>query len=436
MTDERNNDFDNWLNKKPKEDINEKETLEHDIIVSGVQKNVEDNFKDTQKSENPFLGFVDKEYVDEQIKKNKPKNSFLKAFSLVVAGSIVGGFISPYANSYLSNSSNNSSSVNVPAINISTTKEQGTENAVAKKAIPSVVGVRANYTGQSIFGSAVSGEDIGSGVVVSKDGYILTNSHVVGKNANSISVLFSDNSTTDAKIIWQDSTLDLAIIKVDKDNLTPAEFGDSDKVEIGDKAIAIGNPLGLNLQSTLTSGYISGLDRSISVKGGNVMNGLIQTDASINSGNSGGALLNSRGQLIGINTAKAGNTDGIGFAIPVNIAKKIVESVVENGNYSSVTLGIRGMNVLNYKQIYLAKDIEDDKGIFISEVVKGTSAEKAGLHVKDILVAINGEEVESMNKLKQVLLKYKPGDTIKLTVHRDNKNVELDLTFTPNSPDA
>lgn len=455
MADNRRiDDFDNWLNGR-KKDLEENQITEKIDIISessnfeyGNSNSFEDDFNknenndfiedDFNDNKNEYREYVDKTYVDDQIRKNKPKQSFLKAVALVLVGAIVGAFAGPLANTQFGNQrTTNNGTQNSNPVNILTKKESNVENAVAKKAIPSVVGIRTKVQRESGFGGTISqGEAIGSGVVVSKDGYILTNAHVVSENTSLISVLFSDNSNAEAKVVWRDTTLDLAILKVNKNNLTPIEFGDSDKIQIGDKAIAIGNPVGLNLQSTLTSGYISGLDILITVQGGNIMNGLIQTDASINSGNSGGALLNSEGKLIGINTAKAGNTDGIGFAIPGNVAKRVMESVINKGEFSQVTLGIRGINVLNYKQYFANYDIKDDKGIFISEVLRGTAAEKAGLKPNDILVGINGEEVISMNKLKQILLKYKTGDTVKLNVHRDGKNVDLNLTFKQGNPDV
>ena len=166
---------------------------------------------------------------------------------------------------------------------------------------------------------------VGTGIIVDSNGYILTNSHVISDGqAKTVNVLFSDGSTIDGEVYWYDSQLDLAIVKVNKTGLTAAELGDSDKVQIGDISIAIGNPYGLDLAGTVTQGIISGLDRTIETEQG-TMTGLLQTDASINSGNSGGPLLNQNGQVIGVNTAKASQGEGLGFAIPINTAKPIVE---------------------------------------------------------------------------------------------------------------
>ncbi len=383
--------------------------------------------------------FADKNYVNEQIKKNKSRFSYLKAMSLILIGTIIGSFIAPFVNNtFYTNTKNTEveSPSNNQGVTINASEEKNVENAVAQKSIPSVVGIRVRSAGQDRFtGQITEGEGIGSGVIVSEDGYILTNAHVVGTNATEINVLFNDKSNEKARIVWMDQSLDLAVIKVEKKGLQAMEIADSDKIQIGDKAIAIGNPFGLNLQSTLTSGYISGLNRSITMKNGQQMNGLIQTDASINAGNSGGALLNSKGQLIGINTARADNSDGIGFAIPSNVAKSIVDSIKEGGNFSPVTLGVVGaMDLMNYKRFYLDETIDIDKGVIIPEVVANSAADKAGMKTRDVITKINGENIESVNKLKQELVKYKVGDTVDVVVYRDGKEITLKVHFEDSNP--
>ena len=369
--------------------------------------------------------------VREEVKKNKPRFRFLKACALILVGSILGAYL---GNGLALNKrelpqgqieENN-------AVNISVKDDANVENAVAQKAIPSVVGIQVNITRMGgIFGNQMmQAEAIGSGVIVSNDGYILTNAHVV-KDADdqNINVLFHDNKNANAKLIWKDEYLDLAIIKAEASGLTPIELADSDQVKIGDKAIAIGNPVGLNLQSTLTSGYISGVNRSIQMDTGYVMDGLFQTDAAINSGNSGGALLNSKGQLIGINTAKVQSTDGIGFAIPANVAKSIVTSIVEKGNFKQVQLGIQGVNLDVYKQ-YTAnsESIKTEYGVVVLEVLQNGSS-NGKLKTNDIIVGLDDKKVESMNKLKQLLLQYKIQDKVTLNVIRDGKEEKVDITF-------
>lgn len=456
MKDNYNDEFKNWLNKN-----NDDENITPDISeekkfseYSGKENNENHSKNDFEFSntidnrkykDNIFFNrernrekfeYVDKNYVDEQIKKSKPKFGFIKASALVLAGSIIGSFMGPYTMGYF-NKKNKTISENVQTVNISKKSGINVENAVAKKAIPSVVGINTKFEGKrSIFGEALKGEGIGSGVIVSQNGYILTNAHVVQNNPKEINVIFSNDDHAKAKVVWKDETLDLCIIKVDKKGLPAVEFGNSDELNIGDKAIAIGNPVGLNLQSTLTSGYISGLNRSITMENGLIMNGLIQTDASINSGNSGGALLNDRGQLIGINTAKVGSTDGIGFAIPVNIAKSVVESVIKNGNFSPILLGIRGIDLKNYIQYTSDYDLDVKEGVYVAEVMPDSTASDAGIKAGDVILSINGKKIGSMNALKQALLKYKIGDKVKVTVLRDSRKIDLNIIFKGEKPNA
>ena len=267
---------------------------------------------------------------------------------------------------------------------------------------------------------------------MSSEGYILTNNHVVDPSkTTSVTVILSDGTKKEAKVLWSDKTLDLAVIKIDPKglDLKAVEFGDSSQVSIGDKAIAIGNPLGINLKSTLTSGYISGKDRVITLQDGSTMEGLFQTDAAINPGNSGGGLFNDRGQLIGINTAKAGNSDGIGFSIPINLAKPILEQIIQNGKFESVVLGVQGIDVSKYNVLGQEK-LPVDSGVYVHEVLSGSPADKAGLKSKDIITKVGDSKVTSNSTLKTALLNYKIGDKVKIEVYRDGKSTTLEVTFT------
>lgn len=308
---------------------------------------------------------------------------------------------------------------------------QSIESVVVKKSINSVVGINtiSKVTQNTFFGQQ-SGyvEGIGSGSIVTEDGYIVTNSHVVSNgNVSQINVLFSDGKTSEADLVWNDAALDLAIIKVKKKNLPAIELGDSDKVGIGDKAIAIGNPLGFELQSTVTSGIISGLNRSVKFNTGVSMDGLMQTDAAINSGNSGGALLNTNGELIGINTAKAGNSDGIGFAIPINIVKPVIDKVRKTGKFNSVYLGITGQSIDYLKQVpnFKTDKLGTDKGVYVVSVFDKKSEIEKG----DVITAIDGKDVKDMNSLRKALLSYTVGDKAKLTVYRDGAKKEIEVKF-------
>ena len=313
--------------------------------------------------------------------------------------------------------------------------DESMESKVVKKSIDSVVGIttKAEVTQQTYFGPQ-SGyvEGIGSGSIVSSDGYILTNSHVVSNGeASDISVLFNDGTTTPAKLVWNDSTLDLAILKVEKDNLPAMKLADSDDVGVGDRVVAIGNPLGFELQSTVTSGIISGLNRTVNFQNGAQMDGLMQTDAAINSGNSGGALLNSKGEQIGINSAKAGNSDGIGFAIPINTVKNVINKIIENGEYNSVYLGITGQSLDYFRQFPQANmgALEDVQGVYVFSDFDENGVFEKG----DVITAIDGKKVTDMASLRKVLLDYQVGESAKITIIRDGKEQTLDFTFSIDS---
>ncbi len=371
------------------------------------------------------------------------KSGKLGNFLSGLVGAVIGGFIvlALTGNSFTKNNDKNQTSENNPSQNNSVVinpskDDMSMETAVVKKSIDSVVGIttKSERTQLSLFGPQTGYvEGVGSGSIVSSDGYILTNSHVVDDgDADEINVLLKDEKTMPAKLIWNDTTLDLAIIKVDGKNLPKIEFGDSDKMEVGSRVVAIGNPLGLELQSTVTSGIISGLNRTVSFQTGASMDGLMQTDAAINAGNSGGALLNSEGQLIGINTAKAGNSDGIGFAIPSNLAKKIVDKVVKTGKFKSVYLGISGVDLNLIIQSYNLdpKAFGTESGIVVQNVYnKNLTSIKKG----DIITAIDDKEVKDMSTLKKVLLDYSVDDTAKIKLYRDGKEKTVDFKFTLDS---
>ena len=447
---ENENAQDNDYTNKINEDLNDK-IIDEDQAYESYNYN--DQIYNTSKSDNENSDYqninyknnnndrlrkeyVDKDYVDQQIKKNKSKLGFMKSTALVLVGAVLGSFMGTYANNIINGDEYISSDLNSnQAISINAKEETNVENAVAKKSIKSVVGIQSTLKGTKnpffYMGDTVG---IGSGVIVSEDGYILTNAHVVQKEGSELQVIFADTSTADASLVYYDDSLDLAVIKVEKKGLPAISFADSDDIEIGDKAIAIGNPTGFNLQSTLTSGYISGLNRTITMETGQDMTGLIQTDASINSGNSGGALLNKNGDLIGINTAKAGNTDGIGFAIPSNTARQIVDQIISEGSYTPIVLGIRGKDISIYKQLYQNPDLGVDEGVIVSNVEPNSSADKAGIQPNDIIVKIGDKLIGSMNELKQTLITYNIGDESTITVYRNGQEQELNITFESERP--
>ena len=271
------------------------------------------------------------------------------ALILVLALSCGSGFLG----GWLAGGGNGSGASDV---NITSTGENlNVAEAIAIKVMPSVVGVstKTETTVQGWFGqsqTAIS-EGVGTGIIVDESGYILTNSHVVSDgNASTILVDLYDGRKVEGSVLWNDTSIDLAIVKIEADDLTVAELGDSDEVNIGAYAAAIGNPMGLAFERSVTQGIISGLNRTITVSetangSTTTMEGLLQTDASINSGNSGGPLINSAGQVIGINSAKAQSAEGLGFAIPINTAKPIINEIKEKGEFKKAYIGIGGVDL-------------------------------------------------------------------------------------------
>ena len=314
------------------------------------------------------------------------------------------------------------------SITINTSDDVNVVVAVASKAVSSVVGITTLQEDRNPFSTSPI-EGLGSGVVIDSNGYILTNSHVIGDGyVSQINVLFESGSQLPASLLWNDSLLDLAVVKVNASGLDIAELGNSDLLQVGELAVAIGNPLGLEFQRTVTSGVVSGLHRSIRVSQASVMEDLIQTDASINHGNSGGPLLNSDGQVIGINTAKVQGGEGLGFAIPINLVKPILESILEEGQYSSVYIGFTGMDLEFYERQY-GLSLPAESGVVVNEILPNSPAALAGLQEQDVILQMGDEPIESMSTLRRLLLDYNVGDTTGLLINRNGELLHLDITF-------
>ncbi|HOC09359.1 MAG: trypsin-like serine protease [Clostridiales bacterium] len=308
----------------------------------------------------------------------------------------------------------------------------GIVRAVAEKNIQAVVSIITVEIRRDEMFNPTEERGVGSGVIVEPNGYILTNDHVVGKNAREINVLFENGQQMPAVVLWQDSALDLALIRVDATGLPYAELGDSDRVNVGDIAVAIGSPLGLRFQRTVTSGVISALNRSLMVgpEGEEViMEDLIQTDASINPGNSGGPLLNAKGQVIGINTAKASEAEGIGFAVPINIAKPVIKQVVEKGFFRPMYLGIDGYD----REIagYHNSDIDIQKGIYVIRVHNNTPASAAGIREGDIILELDGQPLDSMIKMRSILFGMDRPKKVSVLIKRDGKTITKQVEPAP-----
>ena len=320
------------------------------------------------------------------------------------------------------------------SITIEPSSDISTTEAVAKKVLSSVVGIESVGTfsmGWYYFDDPeIIG--IGTGMIIDKSGYILTNSHVVmDGDIDSLTVHLSNGDETEGKLIWNDTGLDLAIVKISASGLEPVELGDSDSVTIGSYVAAIGNPLGLEFSGSITSGVVSGLDRTIQVSDGYggpimTMQDLIQVDAAINSGNSGGPLLNNKGQVIGINTAKA-QAEGMGFAIPINTAIPIVEKVIKDGSFERVFMGISAADVNTIRENYPRVELQAEKGACITDVGVGSPAERGGLKVKDVIIAIDGVEIGGSDSLIKLLLGYTSGDIIIVTYDREGEILETEV---------
>lgn len=264
----------------------------------------------------------------------------------------------------------------------------------------------------------------GSGVIIDAKGYIVTNNHVV-QGAQEIVVSFADGTTAEGKVLGTDPATDLAVVKVDADNLHVAQLGDSDSLLVGEPAIAIGNPLGLEFQGTVTSGVISALNRSIEI--GERKFKLIQTDAAINPGNSGGALVNADGYVIGINSAKiaASGVEGIGLAIPINTVRPIVKELIENGHVARPYLGVSVMD--KRTAMYSGYPYEIQKGVVVANVVDGGPAKKAGVLRGDIIIRIGEKSVDSFAELREGLELFKINDKVELGIIRENKPMSITI---------
>lgn len=294
----------------------------------------------------------------------------------------------------------------------------------------SVVGIsKIKDKGNTIFlqdGATKLG--LGSGVIVSEDGYILTNEHVSGEKYSKCYVTLENGTTHNANVVWSDSDLDLSIIKIPMKGLTYASLGDSKQIKVGQIVYAIGNPIGYEFQRTVTSGIISALNRTIKIEEDgktSYMNNLIQTDAGINPGNSGGPLINSDGQIIGVNSVKITSAEGIGFAVPINCVKPIVERFIKEGKFDEAGIGIFAYdrNIISY----IAPNIELQNGIYVEQISEDSPAKKTDLRVGDIITKIDGIELINMCDLREYIYTKNPGDEVSLDILRNKNNLTIKI---------
>ena len=296
----------------------------------------------------------------------------------------------------------------------------------------SVVGIsKIENTGNSIFSwDNINNLGLGTGVIVAENGYILTNAHVSGEKYSKCYVTLIDGKTYNGQIVWSNIDIDMAIVKINQKGLTAAKLGDSDKIEVGETVYAIGNPIGYEFQRSVTSGIISALNRTIKFEENNeeiYMEDLIQTDATINPGNSGGPLINIDGEVIGINGVKITSAEGISFAIPINTVKSVIDSFKNNGRFEEASLGIFAFdkNVLGY----IDENLRFSEGIYVEKVNKNSAAEEEGLRKGDIILSIDGKNLERMCDLRCYIYTKKPGDKVKLKIQRNYRKIEVTATL-------
>lgn len=325
---------------------------------------------------------------------------------------------------------------------ISLSNYSNTAVFAANKILPSIVGIEVSYTttSNSIFGfgspSTSTATATGSGIIISEDGYIVTNNHVVDTSssnsysyydiseATSVKVkLYGSDETYDAKIVGKDSQTDLAVLKIDKTDLTAAEFADSDQAVVGEFVMAVGSPLGLD--TTVTTGIISAVNREVESEGTKYV--CIQTDAAINSGNSGGALVNSDGKVIGINTLKLSGSgvEGIGFAIPINSTLDVISQLKDHNKVLRPYIGISGIDLDDST----AKRYNLALGVYVKTVQSFSPAEKAGLQSGDVIIKADGKDIKTMDELNEIKNSHQIGDTMTLKVNRSGQEKEVTVTL-------
>ena len=314
----------------------------------------------------------------------------------------------------------------------STIEEQTVENVeeksktvadVIEETVESVVGIsKLKNAGTSIFSESTESQlGLGTGVIVTENGYILSNEHVTGSKYSKCYVTLENGNNYDGTVVWSDSSIDLSIVKIEANDLKYITLGDSDNIKIGETVYAIGNPIGFEFRRTVTSGIISAKNRTIKLEeeeNTSYMTDLIQTDATINPGNSGGPLIYPNGEVIGINTVKISSAEGIGFAIPINIVKPIIESYKNTGNFQEAKIGVYAYDkeVIPYLENGISSNFQE--GIYVTEVTKNGPAESAGIKEGDIITQVDETKLNTMNDLREYIYTKQPNEEVTLKINR------------------
>ena len=295
----------------------------------------------------------------------------------------------------------------------------------------SVVGIsKLTSVGGSILNNNSSDElGLGTGIIVSENGYILSNCHVTGEKYSSCYITIDEN-TYNGTVVWSDKNIDLAIVKIQANSLSYITLGNSSSIRVGDSVFAIGNPIGYEFRRTVTSGIISALNRTIKLEENeniNYVSDLIQTDATINPGNSGGPLVNKNGEVIGINTVKITSAEGIGFAVPINVVKPVIEAYLRDGNFEEASLGIYAYDgdVAEYLKV---KD-KLHSGVYVSKVLKNSPALKAGVQDGDLIVSIDGKNLNTIYDLREYIYSKKPRDVVNLSIVRGKNSRVVEVVL-------
>ena len=375
--------------------------------------------------------------------KRRKKNIFTKvliAIILTIFFSIIGSYL------YITYQDIEINNENYTATRTqSTTNAQTVENIeenskkiadVIEDSTKKVVGIsKLKNLGSSIFSKNQESElGLGTGFIVSEDGYIVSNAHVTGEKYSKCYITLENGTNYDGTVAWSDTNLDLSIVKIEAKNLPCMILGDSSKIRVGETVYAIGNPIGYEFRRTVTSGIVSAKNRTIKIdenEKSSYMTDLIQTDATINPGNSGGPLIYPNGDIIGINTVKISSAEGIGFAIPINIIKPIIEKLTSTGECITPSLGVFAYdkNIVPYINQELDQNIKLDKGIYIADVTKNSPAEKVGVKRGDILLEIDGIELEKMSELRTYIYGKNVGEKVNIKLVRSNKEYQISVTL-------
>ncbi len=380
-----------------------------------------------------------KKTMEEYLKKSKRKRIskyICTTIILVLLILIVALSYTLYMNIDISNSSK-IEQPKVEATRLSQTVEeiQNEEKditQVIEEVNKSIVGIsKLKNNGTTIFlEDSISKIGIGTGMIVSENGYILTNEHVSGEKYSNCYVTLPSGKNYSGNVVWSDSNLDIAVVKINAKNLPYVTLGDSSQTKVGQNVYAIGNPIGFEFQRTVTSGIVSAVNRTILLEEEektSYMEDLIQTDATINPGNSGGPLININGEVIGINSVKITSAEGIGFAIPINTAKVIIQSFVTTGKFDEAYLGIFAYD----KSVipYLETNLDIESGVYVVQVNKNSPAEQYGIHEKDILLEVDGNEINKMCDLRRYIYSKNTGDIVQIKLLRNRREVNIQVVL-------